>query len=192
MRRIPALLCVAGLAAAPTGAVAGPSRDASSTARAQTLERFEWSTSKGRLGVMVTSLTPELREHFGAPADRGVLVALVDPATPAAKAGLAVGDVIVGIRGQKIDTATEVLSAVEAIGPGERIEIEVVRKGSRRSLHATLTDHPLAKVVPFPWLPEWLRPSEPTTPDPEAKTSAWLRELRELFAPKKATPDSRS
>jgi hypothetical protein len=52
MRRIPALLCVAGLATAPASVAAGPSNDHWSTTRPQTVERFEWSTAKGRLGVM--------------------------------------------------------------------------------------------------------------------------------------------
>jgi S1-C subfamily serine protease len=97
MRRFPALLCVAGLAAAPASAVAGPSNDPWSVTQSRTVEKFEWSTSKGRLGVMVMSLTPELRKHFGAPDDRGVLVAHVEPDTPAAKAGVEVGDVIAPI-----------------------------------------------------------------------------------------------
>ena len=59
MRPIPALLCVAGLAAAPARVAAGPSSDPWSTAQTQTAERFEWSTAKGRLGVMVMGLTPE-------------------------------------------------------------------------------------------------------------------------------------
>jgi S1-C subfamily serine protease len=89
MRRIPALLCVAGLATAPTSVAAGPSNDPWSTPRAQTVEKFEWSTAKERLGVMVMGLTPDLRKHFGAPEDRGVLVAQVESGTPAATAGMA-------------------------------------------------------------------------------------------------------
>src|SRR6187549_31680 len=124
MRRIPALLCVAGLAAAPASAAAGPSSDPWSTA--QTVEKFEWSTSKGRLGVMVMSLTPELRKHFGAPEDRGVLVAHVETGTPAASAGIEVGDVIVEVHGRKIDAAPDVLSALADVGKGEHAKIELV------------------------------------------------------------------
>src|SRR5579871_5943521 len=97
MRRISALLCVAGLAAAPASVAAGPSNDPWSTPQTQTIEKFEWSTAKGRLGVMVMGLTPELRKHFGAPDDRGVLVAHVESGTPAATAGIEVGDVIVEV-----------------------------------------------------------------------------------------------
>ena len=90
MRRFRALLIAAGLAAMPASAAAGPFNDSWSSP--QIFEKYEWSTSKGRLGVMVMSLTPELRKHLGAAEDRGVLVAHVEPGTPAASAGIAVGD----------------------------------------------------------------------------------------------------
>src|SRR4051812_40693633 len=117
MRRFQALLIAAGLAAAPASAVASPSNHSWSTP--QTFEKFELSTSKGRLGVMVMSLTPELRTHFGAAQDRGVLVAHVEPGTPAAAAGITVGDVIVEVRGKAIDGASDVLSALADVTKGQ-------------------------------------------------------------------------
>jgi membrane-associated protease RseP (regulator of RpoE activity) len=179
------------LAAAPASAVAGPSNDPWSTAQSQTIGRFEWSTSKGRLGVMVMSLTPELRAHFAAPADRGVLVARVDPATPAAKAGIEVGDVIVEVRGRKIDAAPDVLSAINDLGKGAQVTITVLRDGKPRSLDATLTDHATANAWSSPWLRDWrdwLKPFEPTKHDTDsAVMSNWLGKLRELFEANNAT-----
>ena len=49
---------------------------------------------RGRIGVYVQPLTEELREHFGAPPDRGVLVARVEPGRPGQRGGLLVGDVL--------------------------------------------------------------------------------------------------
>lgn len=193
MRRIPALLCVAGLAAAPASAVAGPSHDPWSTPQSQTVERFEWSTSKGRLGVMVMSLTPELRKHFGAPGDRGVLVAHVEPGTPAAKAGIEVGDVIVEVRGRKIDTASDVLSAVDGLGKGDHVKVVAVRDHTSRSFDATLANNAPAAwlrdwMKPFElhqplseptWLRDWLAPVQTNTDTDSATASSWLRKLFE-------------
>jgi len=200
MRRIPALLCAAGLAAAPASVVAGPSNDPSSPPQSQTLG---WSTSKGRLGVMLMSLTPELRKHFGASDDRGVLVAHVDPDTPAAKAGIAVGDVIVEVRGQKIDSASDVLSAVEDLGKGERVKITVFRDRASRSLDATLdaswsppwlqnwmkpfdSHHSFSTPLEAPtWFRDVLKPLDQTRTDKDSElASSWLRKLRELFGSK--------
>jgi membrane-associated protease RseP (regulator of RpoE activity) len=212
MRRIPALLCVvAGLAAAPASVTAGPSTDPGSTARSQTVEKLEWSTAKARLGVMVMSLTPELRMHFNAPEDRGVLVARVEPSTPAATAGIEVGDVIVAVRGEKIDAAPDVLSALADVRAGAHATIELVRDGKSRTLDATLADSvPTSTMSPLwlgdwiraydthhpfvplfderSWFDDWLKPLKPlaqTSHDANPiEVSSWLDKLRELFAPK--------
>jgi len=219
MRRIPALLCVAGLAAAPASVAAGPSNDPWSTPQTQTIEKFEWSTAKGRLGVMVMSLTPELRKHLGAPDDRGVLVAHVESGTPAATAGIEVGDVIVEVHGKKIDAAPDVLSALADVGKGEHAKIELVRDGTSRTLDATLAENAMASTMwsppwlrhddwmkpfdmhpafanPFDepkWFTDWLKPFDQTTPAPSSNTMpSWLEKLRELFAPKTGAVCQRS
>jgi membrane-associated protease RseP (regulator of RpoE activity) len=201
------------LAAAPASAVAGPSNDPWSATQSQTVEKFSWSTSRGRLGVMVMSLTPELRKYFGAPDDRGVLVAHVEPGMPAAKAGIEVGDVIVEVRGRTIDAAPDVLSALTDLGKGEQAKIAVVRAGKSRSLDATLADNATTSAPWSPprlrdwmklwdahhafstpndeptWFRDWLKPLEPTKHDRDsAAASNWLRKLRELFEPKNTTP----
>jgi hypothetical protein len=81
MRRISTLLLAVGLAAAPSVASAEPAHDPQ-------IESFEMmSMGRGRLGVFVLGITPELRKHFGVPEDRGVLVARVESGSPAASAG---------------------------------------------------------------------------------------------------------
>jgi serine protease Do len=71
-------------------------------------EHFELMVSPGRarLGVGVSDLTPELANHFGASAG-GVLVNSVDADSPAAKAGVKVGDVITRVGETAVDTAAE-------------------------------------------------------------------------------------
>ncbi len=177
MRRIPALLFAAGLAAAPASAAAGPSSDPWSTAQPQMVEKVEWSTSRGRLGVMVMSLTPELRKHFGAPEDRGVLVAHLDPGTPAAAAGIKVGDVIVEVHGRMIDAAPDVLSALADVGKGQHAKIELVRDGRSHTLDAVLADNGSASTMWPPRLHDWMKPFD---------------QLRELLAPKNGQVCQRS
>jgi S1-C subfamily serine protease len=165
MRRFQALLMAAGLAAAPAGAAAGPSTNSSSPP--QTYEKLEWSMSKGRLGVMVMSLTPELRTYFGAPDNRGVIVARVEPGTPAATAGLAVGDVIVDVRGRAIDHATDVVAALAEVKKGQTVSIRIVRDKQPRSLNVTLSDDAPSTSY-LQWFRELMRPFELPKP-PAAK-----------------------
>jgi membrane-associated protease RseP (regulator of RpoE activity) len=102
--------------------------------------------SGGRLGVQISSMTEELRRYFGAPGDQGVLVGHVDPDSAAAKAGLAVGDVIVEIDGQKVDEPGDLVGALATRGAGTRIPLGVIRDKKRQTLTATLTDAPHAQA----------------------------------------------
>ena len=179
---MPTLLCVTALASGATNLAAAPT--------AQTFEKVEWSTAKGRLGMTVMSLTPELREHFRAPADRGVIVSHVDPGTPAASAGIQVGDVILEVQGQKIDAAPDVLAALAAVGKGEHAKIQLVRDGATRALEATLTDSAFARAM---WSPLWLDPADwikPLAADPAPTTSFadWLESFVQSVAAPKAGP----
>jgi S1-C subfamily serine protease len=156
MRRFQTLLIAAGLAAMPANAAAGPSTESWSTP--QLIEKDELSTSRPRLGVMVMSLTPELRTHLGATEDRGVLVAHVEAGTPAAMAGIAVGDVIVAVHGRAIATATDVLTALADVTKDQRVAIDIVRDKQPLSVRATLINNASSPAT-VPWLnvPQWLR-----------------------------------
>ena len=180
MRRISALLLAAVLAAAPASAAAGTSHDLTSTA-----SRFEWSTSRGRLGVSVMSLTPELRTLFGAPPDRGVLVGHVEPGTPAEAAGLAVGDVITQVDGRTIDRPRDVLVAIDGLGKGQHVAIDVVHDGKARSVEATLTDDPPAlEGSVSPWLREWMMPFGADRARAPFDDRSWFRDWWEPFEPR--------
>lgn len=145
MRRFQAWLLVAGLVAAPVSAVAGPSdtRDGDVS-----VEKFEWSVGKGRLGVMVMSLTPELQQHFGA-GNAGVLVARVETDSPAAKAGVRVGDVLTKTNNQAIDDAGDVRTALSSFKKGDSVAIDLVRDHKALSLKIVLADDPMP-AMPMP------------------------------------------
>ncbi len=64
--------------------------------------RFHGHRGGGYLGVRSIEMTPELRQHFGAPKDAGVLVGTVEPESPAAKAGIQVGDILTAVDGEGV------------------------------------------------------------------------------------------
>ncbi len=106
----------------PATALASPSknthsnnRDTSATStQSVEVEAFEWSSGQGRLGLMLEGLTPQLRSYFGAPNDAGLLVAQVVPDSPAAKAGVQVGDVITQVNRQRVQSADDIISATRS------------------------------------------------------------------------------
>jgi S1-C subfamily serine protease len=158
MRRFPALLVAAGLAAAPASAVAGPSDQ-----KTPKVERFDWSIQKPRLGVMVTALTPELRTHFGAAADRGLLVARVELDSPAARAGIKVGDVLVEVGGTSVDEAGDVLGVL-ANSDG-KVAVTVLRDKKRMTIDVDPKATPATS-----WLFEMMRKLAPVSLPPTTTT----------------------
>lgn len=89
---------------------------------------------RGRLGVNVQDLTPELAEFFGV--KDGVLVSRVQADTPAAKAGLKAGDVITAIDGAAIDSPAKLIR--ELAGKSGEISVAVTRDKKALALKATL------------------------------------------------------
>ena len=100
---------------------------------------FDWFTlltnPRGRLGVQLNELTPQLAEYFGVK-DGGVLVTSVTKDSPAEKAGLKAGDVITSINGDRVRTSDDVVDELRD-KEGE-ISVGVVRDKKESTLKATL------------------------------------------------------
>ncbi len=107
------------------------------------------TSGRGRLGVAAIQISPELRTHLGAPSDRGVLVDSVRPDSPAARAGLRVGDVVLAVDGESATSAMTILEALRDNKKGDSIAIEVLRGKSRVTLQATLVDDPGPDIRAF-------------------------------------------
>lgn len=83
-------------------------------------------------GAELTELNPELGEYFGA--DEGVLVVRVPDGTPAARAGLMAGDVVVQVNGRAVDDVSSLRRQISRLGAGDPIRLEVLRKKQRRTI----------------------------------------------------------
>lgn len=113
----------------------------------------EWLFGRGRVGIRVQPLTPELREHFGAPSDRGVLVSEVESGRPAEKAGLRVGDVIVGVGDEPVESPGRLAGMIRAAPEGGSLSLEVVRKKETLRLKVE-PDDPTPLIDPE--MQEWM------------------------------------
>jgi membrane-associated protease RseP (regulator of RpoE activity) len=92
---------------------------------------------RGRLGVRTQSVDGQLGEYFQAPGGKGVLVTEVIEDTPAAKAGLATGDLILSVEGKSVSTSLELRNELAKRDEGP-VRLEVLRRGARQSLTAQL------------------------------------------------------
>jgi serine protease Do len=94
--------------------------------------------TRGRLGVHIQELTPELAKSFGAPEGKGVLIAGVENGGPADKAGLQAGDIIETYEGKVIERSEELPRIVASTKPGTKVNVQVRREGELRSLPITI------------------------------------------------------
>jgi len=94
--------------------------------------------SHARLGVSVQTMNQALAESFGLERAEGALVAAVAPGSAAQKAGLQPGDVVLEFNGRAVADSGQLAAMVGESTPGEKVRLEVLRKGKRHSLAATL------------------------------------------------------
>jgi len=110
--------------------------------------RDKGSVTRGWMGVQVQSVTSELAEGLGLDKLRGAIVTDVQSDSPAAKAGLARGDVIVSIGGQPIKDAHNLTSKTRGTAPGSSIELGLMREGEQKSVNVTLGQLPKQAAAP--------------------------------------------
>lgn len=96
--------------------------------------KTEGKVSRGWLGVVIQEVNKDLAESFGLEKPAGALVAQVLEGGPAAKGGLQVGDVILGMNDQPIIMSADLPHLVGGLKPGSTIELDVVREGERKRL----------------------------------------------------------
>ena len=92
------------------------------------------------LGVSLVDLTDELRDHFGAPKDAGLLVSSVEEGSPAEKAGIKVGDIIVGIDGKDVESSMDLRRGLREKKDGDTVRVEVMRGRARQTFVTSVVE----------------------------------------------------
>ncbi|HET6911933.1 MAG TPA: DegQ family serine endoprotease [Rhodanobacteraceae bacterium] len=94
--------------------------------------------SRGSLGVEAQDLTPQVAAALGTSARSGALITDVTPGSPAAKAGLKPGDLVVAVDGKPIDNAQDLRNAQGLKPLGTTLQLEIERGSKRMAVSATL------------------------------------------------------
>ena len=98
--------------------------------------------TRGWLGVSIQPLTPELAKSFGAKEAKGVLISDVVPDSPAAKAGLQPGDILLEFDGKKMDGPGDLQRAVGLTEPGKTAKIKVWRDQAEKTIEVRIGESP--------------------------------------------------
>ncbi|PYQ11217.1 MAG: hypothetical protein DMH00_08775 [Acidobacteria bacterium] len=123
--------------------------------------------SRTYLGVRVQGMTEELRTYFKAPRGRGVLVSRVEEDTPAARAGLRAGDVIVMVDGKGIASRGDIGEALVDKEPGDKVAVKVIRDGADKTLDVEVSERPTPKARHGHFMAPGRRPEQGLDEDEE-------------------------
>ena len=93
---------------------------------------------RGRIGVLIRDLTPELRQGLGLASIKGALISDVTDDSPAERAGLESGDVVIEFNGRELDDSSDLRNAVGLLTPGTRADVTYLRDGRRRTTQITV------------------------------------------------------
>lgn len=100
--------------------------------------RDHGSVERGWLGVKIQGVTPDLAEAMRMPEAKGALVANVNENSPAARAGLRQGDVILRFDGHEIERMRDLPRLVAEVPPGRTVSVQVLRDGAKTEIGVTL------------------------------------------------------
>jgi serine protease DegQ len=92
------------------------------------------SVTRGWFGVEVADISAELAQSLGLKGTRGAIVGAIEKGSPAEKAGIKLGDVIVNVNGRAVADVNQALNAIAEVAPGKSVPVKVVRKNSEVGL----------------------------------------------------------
>ncbi|MGH7638972.1 MAG: Do family serine endopeptidase, partial [Gemmatimonadaceae bacterium] len=121
--------------ASPTGSYAGYGFAVPSNLARRVMDQLiaHGRVERAALGISVRDAGPNDAEYVGLPSARGVLVQdFSDESSPAKRAGLLAGDVIIAVDGEEVDYVAQLQERIAFRKPGETVALEVARKGGAR------------------------------------------------------------
>jgi Do/DeqQ family serine protease len=95
---------------------------------------------RGLLGIATQDITPQLAEAFGLAAAQGALIVRVVEGSPANKAGLVPGDVVIAVNGRAVEGSSQLGNAIGLARAGEAVALDIIREGEPMTVKPQLAD----------------------------------------------------
>ena len=102
--------------------------------------RTTGKVTRGRIGVVIQSISKELADGFGLPRPQGALVNSVEKGGPAEKAGVEPGDVILRFDGKPVNTSEDLPRIVGATRPGAKVAMQIWRNKASRDVQVVVSE----------------------------------------------------
>jgi serine protease Do/serine protease DegQ len=100
---------------------------------------------RGRLGVYIQDVTPDIADAMGLKSVGGALVSRVAPGSAAEKAGLRPGDVVTTLNDRPVNNSADLRNRVGLMGPGTKVALTVLRDGKETKVSTTLGEQDMAE-----------------------------------------------
>jgi serine protease Do len=98
---------------------------------------------RGWLGLIIQDMDENLAQSFGAgKTEGGILVSEITPGSPAEKAGLKQGDIVLSLNGSKLADVTDLRNRIAMTAPGSSITLEIVRDGHNEQVSVVIAEQP--------------------------------------------------
>ncbi len=101
---------------------------------------------RGRLGVLIQDMTPDLSSAFGIDNNTGAVIAQVVPGSTADKSGIKVGDVVLAVNGREVHGSGDLRNRIGMLHIGEKVTLKLLRDGKPREVTATVAEAPQTKL----------------------------------------------
>jgi serine protease Do len=102
--------------------------------------------TRAYLGIVPQDVTPAIARAFGQKETRGALVGDVSPGSPASKAGLEKGDIILDLNGKPVDNSNDLRMSISMMPPDSTVNLKVVRTGAERTFAVKLGELPTERA----------------------------------------------
>jgi serine protease Do len=102
---------------------------------------------RGWLGAQIQQVTLSIAESLGLQKPQGALVAEVMAGSPAMRAGIRAGDVVMAVNGQQVKGSADLVRKIGALTPGAKVDLRIIRNGLRRTLTVALANSPEEQQV---------------------------------------------
>ena len=102
---------------------------------------------RGRLGVYIQDLTPDLASAFGIKQKKGAVISQIEDGSPAAKAGIKAGDVIISVNGRAVSNSSDLRTFIGLLRVGQKVDLVVIRGGKQQELVAVITEQQQVKMT---------------------------------------------
>jgi Do/DeqQ family serine protease len=97
---------------------------------------------RGWIGVAIQDVDENLAKSFNLKKPEGILVSEVESGSPAEKAGLKQGDVIISFNGRKLEDVNDLRNTVALTAPNAKVDLQIIRNGRSRDVDITIGEQP--------------------------------------------------